>query len=201
MRYPRDSVPATLETPNLNDRKLLEGLRARDGDALEKLYEQYSHILFAVIVRILRDERESEDVLQEVFLQAWKQADRYSEKRGSVKAWLVMMARSRAVDRVRSIESGKRVQAAVAEEEPLLGRDDPRPGQSADREERRRLVRASLEALTREQREVLELAFYQDMSHSEISEHLKRPLGTVKTQMRGALMALRQGFRKLKGEL
>jgi RNA polymerase sigma-70 factor (ECF subfamily) len=194
-------VQTTLESPPVDDSRLLQGLRARDGDALEKLYDQYSQILFAVIVRILRDERESEDVLQEVFLQAWKQADRYSEKRGSVKAWLIMMARSRAVDRVRSIESGKRVQAAVAEEEPLLGSEEPRPGQSADREERRRLVRASLEGLSREQREVLELAFYQDMSHSEISEHLKRPLGTVKTQMRSALLALRQGFRKLRDEL
>jgi RNA polymerase sigma-70 factor (ECF subfamily) len=194
-------VPTALETPNLNDARLLEGLRAHEGDALEKLYEQYSTILFAVILRILRDERESEDVLQEVFLQAWRQADRYSEKRGSVKAWLVMMARSRAVDRVRSIESGKRTQAALAEEEPLLGRDGPLPGQSADREERRRLVRASLESLSREQREVLELAFYQDMSHSEISEHLKRPLGTVKTQMRSALLALRQGFKNLRNEL
>lgn len=194
-------MQTTLESPNVDDSRLLQGLRAHDGDALEKLYDQYSQILFAVILRILRDERESEDVLQEVFLQAWKQADRYSEKRGSVKAWLVMMARSRAVDRVRSIESGKRIQAAVAEEEPLLGREEPRPGQSADREERQRLVRASLEGLSREQREVLELAFYQDMSHSEISEQLKRPLGTVKTQMRSALLALRQGLRKFRGEL
>lgn len=190
----------TLETPQLNDTQLLDGLRARDSEALEKLYEQYSAILYAVIVRILRDERESEDVLQEVFLQAWKQADRYSQKRGSVKAWLIMMARSRAVDRVRSIESGKRVQAAVAEEEPLIGSDVPRPGQSAEKSERQRLVRASLEGLSREQREVLELAFYQDMSHSEISEQLKRPLGTVKTQMRSALLALRQSFKNLKGD-
>jgi RNA polymerase sigma-70 factor, ECF subfamily len=187
-----------MENANVNDAKLLQGLRAHDGDALEKLYEQYSSILYAVILRILRDERESEDVLQEVFLQAWKQADRYSEKRGSVKAWLVMMARSRAVDRVRSIESGKRVHAALAEDVPLLGPIEARPG---DREERKRLVRASLEGLSPEQRQVLELAFYQDMSHSEISEHLKRPLGTVKTQMRGALLALRQNFRKIKDEL
>jgi len=193
-------VSTTLETPQLNDTQLLDGLRARDSEALEKLYERYSPILYAVIVRILRDERESEDVLQEVFLQAWKQADRYSQERGSVKAWLIMMARSRAVDRVRSIESGKRVQAAVAEEEPLIGGDVPLPGQSAERSERQRLVRASLENLSREQREVLELAFYQDMSHSEISEQLKRPLGTVKTQMRSALMALRQSFKKLRGD-
>jgi RNA polymerase sigma-70 factor, ECF subfamily len=183
------------------DGRLLEGLRARQPASLERLYEQYSHILFAVIVRILRDERESEDVLQEVFLQAWNQADRYSEKRGTVKAWLVMMARSRAVDRVRGIESAKRTKAALAEEEPLLGNHSEPAGATAIREERRKLVREAIGTLSREQREVLDLSFYGGMSHSEISEHLGRPLGTVKTQMRMALLSLRKGFGKLKDEL
>jgi RNA polymerase sigma-70 factor (ECF subfamily) len=189
-------------SPSLStDAALLEGLRARDPAALERLYEQYSQILYAVIVRILRDETESEDVLQDVFLQAWNQADRYTEKRGTLKAWLVMMGRSRAVDRVRSMESAKRTKEALAEVEPLLDNHADRPEEAADLGERRSLIRKAIEGLGREQRQVLELSFYRGMSHSEISEQLGRPLGTVKTQMRTALHSLRGAFRNLREEI
>ena len=159
-----------------------------DGDrgALAELYDRYSPALMAVGCRVLGDPRESEDLLHDVFLEVWRQAADYDEQRGSVRAWLLMRMRSRALDRrkaagfarVVSIEERKIDEPSAAGEDPALGPD------------RERLKRALAE-LPVEQRQVLELGYFEGLSSSEIAERIAAPIGTVKSRVAAALGKLR----------
>jgi RNA polymerase sigma-70 factor (ECF subfamily) len=134
------------------------------------------------VIRVVRNRSDAEEVLQEVFLQAWRSAPHYDPSRGSPEAWLIMMARSRAIDAVRA-----------ARRAPDRPEAEP-PPEIAGAVEARALVTAALQDLTSPQREVLELAFYEGLSQTEIATRTGAPLGTVKTRTRMALERLRQTF-------
>lgn len=162
------------------DRELLLRMAAGDEAALGELYDRWSLLLHSLLWRLLRNE---EDV-EETFWQAWRQAGRYQEGRGSVSTWLTMMARSRALDRVRS-RSGVREESV--DDLPETGGEEAwtpaaeSPLSSAEAEERREIVRRAVDRLPPEQRQTVELAFFGGLSQSEIAERLDQPLGTVKT--------------------
>jgi RNA polymerase sigma-70 factor (ECF subfamily) len=171
------------------DDVLMNAVAQGDANALGRLYDRYGSILFGLLLRILHDRSEAEDVLQEVFLQTWRRAVTFDPARGRVVAWLAMLARSRALDRRRALVSRSRTAAEAAGES-----SEPSTGGVFEvmvAEDARR-VRQALETIPEAQREVLRLAYFDGLSQSEIAARLARPLGTVKTHTRLALLKLRE---------
>ncbi len=179
------------------DRRLLEEIVARRPEALSTLYDRYSGLLLALAHRVLGDLSEAEEILQEAFLQVWNQASRYDPARSSVSTWLVLITRSRAIDRLRSRRVAERTVAA-AEKEDRRAHASPEALGTVLRQERRGRLRQEMGRLPPEQRQVLELAFYRGMTQSEIASETGIPLGTVKTR---TLLAIKKLRKALEGEL
>jgi RNA polymerase sigma-70 factor (ECF subfamily) len=182
------------------DRELVTRMAAGDEAALGALHDRFAPLLHSVVIRIVGDAEDAEEVLEETFWQAWRQAARYEEGRGGIGTWLVMMARSRALDRVRS---RRRFREERWEELPERrggdGRDDaPTPLEAAQADELRRVVARAVAGLPPEQRETVELAYFRGMSQTEIAEATGQPLGTVKTRARLALGKLRAALAGLR---
>src|SRR6185369_17259993 len=157
-----------------------------------------SRMVFGLIVRIIGDRETAEEVLLDVFTQVWRQASSYDTNRGAPLAWLMTIARSRAIDRLRS---GKHDQQ---NKEPLdsigdVSAKSASPEEDTVNSERQRLVRSALDTLSPEQREVIELAYFSGLSHSEIALKLGQPLGTVKTRTRLGMIKLRDMLRPILG--
>jgi RNA polymerase sigma-70 factor, ECF subfamily len=172
-----------------DDIKLLKAIAARDEAALAQLYDQYRSILFGLLMRILNNREEAEDVLQEVFLQVWRRAADFDENRGRPFTWLVTLARSRGIDRLRSLASRERVAVAGAREASEATSD---AASDAFKSEQRGLVTTALAQLPDEQKRPLMLAYFDGLTQSEIAARLGAPLGTVKTRMRTGLTKLRE---------
>jgi RNA polymerase sigma-70 factor (ECF subfamily) len=172
----------------------LRRIASSDQAAAGELYDRHSRSLYSLILRIVADETEAEDVLQEVFAQAFRQAARYDASRGAVAAWLLMMARSRAIDRLRARRT--RFEGRTGEVERIDQMPDSQPDAAAVMlsEEQTRSVQRALGELPLMQRMAIELAYYEGLSHSEIAERLEQPLGTVKTRIRLGLLKLRDAL-------
>jgi len=172
------------------DHTTLERMARGDHEALAELYDRHSRLVYSLALRIIRDQGEAEDIVQEVFSQAWRQAGRYEARRGNVIAWLLNLTRSRAIDRLRGRQS--RPEAAS---ESLLAIDIPDLTLPVDEqlslEGRASRVRAAMKELSLLQRVAIELAFYEGLTHVEIAERLELPLGTVKTRIRQGLLKLK----------
>jgi RNA polymerase sigma-70 factor (ECF subfamily) len=171
---------------------LLERIADGETTALEEFYDRYGGLVYAVCLRILRDGGDAEEVLQEVFFEVWRRGDRFDPARGNPRVYLVHLARSRALDRLRRSrrreELGRRG-LAVPEPDDL----PPEPAlDAAIASEERRRMRLALRALPESQRKAVMLAFFDGLSHSEIARELDTPLGTVKTRIRKGLLRLRE---------
>jgi RNA polymerase sigma-70 factor (ECF subfamily) len=177
------------EQPNDRDVELLKAIAAKDDGALGRLYDGYRLILFGVLMRILNNREEAEDVLQEVFLQVWRRAGDFDENRGRPFTWLVTLARSRGIDRLRSLASRERVAMAGANEASEEVSD---AATDAIRSEQRGVVNDALSQLPEDQKRPLMLAYFDGLTQSEIAMQLGAPLGTVKTRMRSGMMKLRE---------
>lgn len=169
------------------DVALIDRVVARDPSAIAELYDRHSRLLFSLILRILKERSESEDVLQEVFLAVWTRAETYKPTLGSPAAWLVGIARHRAIDRFRTNSVRLR---ALDESYSRPSADSPE-SQAARGEQQRDVTRA-LEALPAEQRALIEDAYFLGLTHSELAARFRLPLGTVKTRVRTGMLALRQ---------
>jgi RNA polymerase sigma-70 factor (ECF subfamily) len=172
------------------DHAALARMARGEGDAVAELYDRHARPIYSLALRILGDATEAEDIVQEVFSQAWKQAARYSASRGAVGAWLLTLARSRAIDRLRA----KRARPGDVSDERVAGQLVD-AGPTADSlvlsSEQVARVRAALDELPLLQRAAVELAYYEGLTHAEIADRLEQPLGTVKTRIRLAMMKLR----------
>ena len=177
------------EQPNDRDVELLKAIAAKDDGALGRLYDGYRLILFGVLMRILNNREEAEDVLQEVFLQVWRRAGDFDENRGRPFTWLVTLARSCGIDRLRSLASRERVAMAGANEASEEVSD---AATDAIRSEQRGVVNDALSQLPEDQKRPLMLAYFDGLTQSEIAMQLGAPLGTVKTRMRSGMMKLRE---------
>ena len=165
-----------------------------DETALGQLYDRHARPVYSLALRILQDTAEAEDVVQEVFTQAWRDVSRYDPRRGAPAAWLLTMARSRSIDRLRA----RRVRPE-GKTQPTLDREihdipDQRslPDEQLLSTELIVRVRRALAELPLLQRAALELAYYEGLTHAEIAERLEQPLGTVKTRIRLAMIKLRE---------
>jgi RNA polymerase sigma-70 factor (ECF subfamily) len=172
-----------------NDVALLSAIAARDEVALAQLYDRYRAILFGLLMRILNNREEAEDVLQEVFMQVWRKAEDFDENRGRPFTWLVTLARSRGIDRLRTLAARERVAEAGARE-PSEEISDAVT--DAFKSEQRGLVNDALAKLPDEQKRPIMLAYFEGLTQSEIATSLGAPLGTVKTRMRSGMIRLRE---------
>jgi RNA polymerase sigma-70 factor, ECF subfamily len=166
------------------DELLLRRVAAGDARALRKLYDRCAPVVLALALRILRNRAEAEDTLQDAFLEAWRRAGAFDARRGSATAWILAIARSRALDRLRARSSADRAAQAAAREE--MAAPSP-PIESAERRQERERLQRALSALPPEQRQTLELAYFEGLTQSEIAARTGDPLGTVKTRCRLAL--------------
>jgi RNA polymerase sigma-70 factor (ECF subfamily) len=164
---------------------------SRDQSALASLYEESSQLVYTIALRILQNEADASEVVVDVYRQVWESAARFDERRGSAAAWIVIVARSRAMDRRRSNAARTRVAAPAEELKEVVCRE-PNPERLAIAGQNRGSVARALALIPAEQREALELAFFAGLSHSEISARLGDPLGTVKTRIRLAVIRLRE---------
>lgn len=170
---------------------LLARIAQGDREAFGLFYDAFAGLALGLIRRILHDPAGAEDVLQEVFWQVWQDAGRYDPGRGSPEAWLVMRAKTRAIDRLRAIRRREKTFVAPVDDAVAAGASDApaeNPGVVA---ERRGLVHSALDGLPEPQRRVVELAFFEGLTQSEIAKRLGEPLGTVKTRARLGLERLR----------
>jgi RNA polymerase sigma-70 factor, ECF subfamily len=193
---PRSAAPLRASDDLAIVRRMVDG----DADALAELYDRFAPLVLAVTRRILGGAGEAEEALQEAFLQAWNQADRYAPGRSSVSTWLLLIARTRSLDRLRSRGSRDRVAQAAAAEPPSVDTSS-RVDDHVLHRERSQRVRQALAELPEEQRRVLELAFYEGLSQSEIALHTGAPLGTVKTRALLGMKKLREALRNEVREL
>jgi RNA polymerase sigma-70 factor (ECF subfamily) len=171
------------------DAALVKRIVARDESALAALYDRYAGMLSSVLNRILRDTQAAEEILQDIFYQLWRTAPQFDPSRGSLPGWLLVIARNRAISRLRRHNPSQgeelvdnmvllptNIESAVAQQQ-LLGR-----------------VKGALENLPKEQRDAIELAYFQGLTHSEIARRTGDPLGTVKTRLRSAVETLKRNF-------
>jgi RNA polymerase sigma-70 factor (ECF subfamily) len=169
-------------------RDLIEQMAGGHRPALEQLYDRHASLVFTLALRILRNQADAEEVTQEVFLQVWREASRYDPTRGTPQAWIVMLTRTRAIDKLRAarrLGDHRREAANVEgmEVRPARGTDD----QMADRQ----LVLGALARLSSAQRQILELVYYEGLTQTEIADRMGLPLGTVKTRIRTGVEHLR----------
>ena len=180
----------------LSDEALVARMAEQDQEALSALFDRYRGVVFSLALRILKERAEAEEVLTEVFFQAWSGAVGFDALRGTVAAWLVTLCRSRAIDRLRAKGRRDSGLGLIAQQQskavsPAVGRESEA---AAEIQMRRTRIQAALDNLTPEQRGALELAYYGGLSHSEIAAKLGEPLGTIKTRIRQGLLMLRESL-------
>lgn len=187
------TAPSTPPEPPA-DAALLRQVVDRRPEALAALYDRYAATLLAVARRILASPADAEEVLQEVFLHVWNHAGRYDSGRSSVSTWLILITRSRAIDRLRTRKVVERTHETSAQGNPVE-HASPEGAENVWIHERRERVRREMAKLPGEQRQVLEMAFYEGLSQSEIAAKAGLPLGTVKTRTLLAMKKLRGALR------
>jgi RNA polymerase sigma-70 factor (ECF subfamily) len=192
-----------LEPGAPSDVDLMLGVQSGDADALSQLYDRYNGIVKALILRIIHNETEADDLLQEVFMEIWNQAKNFSAEKGKPLGWMVTLTRRRAIDALRKRQAYARAEErfqAEPEQQPLawvqnVTEDEIRAGDT------RVLMAKVINSLPQAQQEVIELAFFQGMSQREIASNTNIPLGTVKTRLELGLKKIYDGLKELKDEL
>lgn len=182
--------------PSEEPAALIARIARGDREAFSRFYDAFAGAAFGLIRRMLRDPAAAEEVLQDVFFQIWREAAQYDPRRGSPEAWVVMRAKTRAIDKLRSIRRRDKTFVAPVDEAAARQNDPAAPNPAVAAEERG-LVQSALAQLPPAQRRVIELAFFEGLTQTEIAARLGEPLGTVKTRARLGLERLR-GI--LKGE-
>ena len=172
------------------DRQLLARIAKGDVAALRTIYERHAPRAVAIAFRILRDRAEAEDIVQETFLELWRRSSQFDPDRGGAVAWVVTIARSRAIDRLRASGTAGRTIASAGAGDELVPLALPSPSEEAERRRNQVRVAAALAELPPAQRETIELAYFEGLSQSEIAERTATPLGTVKMRVKLAMAKL-----------
>jgi RNA polymerase sigma-70 factor, ECF subfamily len=178
-------VPSAERNTVGTDLGLVTAIRSGDQGAMAELYDRYSSIVYSVALRVLQDAGGAEDVLQDVFMQLWRNPGAFDANRGNMAAWLAVIARHRAIDALRRRRPENDIEDIVVFVEPDLASE-------AERSRTMGKVRGAMEAMSRDQRAALEMAYFDGLTHSEIAQKTGEPLGTIKTRIRTGLMSLRK---------
>ena len=184
------------ETREAQWRKYVQGLATGDAGALASLYDESCSLVYGIALRILRNEADAEEITSDVYSQVWRCASTFDSSRGSVNAWLTTVARTRSIDRLRSRARSSRVERLDSVFDLASSSDTPE--QASWLGQQRTKVREALRSLSAEQRQVIELAYFSGMSHSELAIAVGQPLGTVKTRIRLAMTKLRERLQAFK---
>src|SRR5262245_23896259 len=171
------------------DRELIRRIAEKDARALDAFYTRYNRLAFTLVLRIVSNRDDAEDVLVDVFWQVWQQAGRYDASRGKPVAWLLTIARTRAIDCLRA--SGRKP-VPIEENQPGRELAAPATGDPFVLADTQQAVQAALQTLPEQQRIPIEMSFYQGMSHTEIATALGQPLGTIKDRLRNGMMHLKK---------
>jgi RNA polymerase sigma-70 factor (ECF subfamily) len=171
---------------------LMAGIARKDPKALEEMYLRFSKALYNVIFSIVRRREDAEEILGDVFHQAWEKASTYDDAKGSAYTWLLSLSRNRAIDRLRSKGYKAETRSSDGGEavEELPGSEGVSPLDQVVLSERADLVRGALPRISPDQRRILEIAYFEGLTQSEVAERLEIPLGTVKSRMRDGMKAL-----------
>lgn len=180
-------VVSSQAQPGMSDAELILQVRLGDEAAMALLYDRYARVVYSVALRILCDSSTAEDILQEVFMQLWRNPQAFDASRGSLGAWLAVVTRHRAIDHLRQ----RRPETNAAETVIAV---DSALESTAERSQAVEKIRTVLESMPSEQRTALEMAFFEGMTHREIAGKTGQPLGTVKTRIRAGLLAIRRAF-------
>jgi RNA polymerase sigma-70 factor, ECF subfamily len=185
-------------TPKVNDEAssdaaLVRRLLRKDVRAFEQLYDRHSRIVYGLVLRILQQASTAEEVVQDVFWQLWRNASQYQEDRGPFVPWLLTLARNRALDNLRLKSERQRRREDQSEQLPAIAQM-PEYEEALDERRRAEIVRALVGSLSASQRQAIEMAYFQGLSHSEIAAALHEPLGTVKSWIRNGLLRLKEGL-------
>jgi len=186
-----------------SDVDLMLGIQSGDADALSQLYDRYSGIMKALILRIIHNETEADDLLQEVFMEIWNQAKNFSAEKGKALGWMVTLTRRRAIDALRKKQAYARAEErlqAEPERQPLAWVENATE-KDIEAGDTRVLMAKVINSLPEAQQQVIELAFFQGMSQREIAFHTNVPLGTVKTRLELGLKKIYEGLKELRDEL
>lgn len=177
------------------DTELMRKVALGDRVAFGQLFDRYNQLALNLAARVLNERQEAEDVVQEVFLQLWRDASSYRQERGNVSTWIVAIARSRAIDKLRS-RKARRIVDPSGDREDMedIAETLPDPAVRQDDLDNQLLVRKAFGSLPVDQRVAIEMAYYEGMSQSEIAEALREPLGTIKTRIRSGLLKLKQAL-------
>jgi RNA polymerase sigma-70 factor (ECF subfamily) len=197
------AVAPVIEPGEPTDLELMQGIQAEDPEALSKLYDRYNGILKALILRVVHNDAEADDLLQEIFMEVWNQAKNFSPNKGKPLGWMVTLARRRAIDGLR------KKQAYLRASERLQNETEQQPdawvhnstAEEIDLSDTRTLIRKVIGSLPEAQQRAIELAFFRGMSQREIAAHTNTPLGTVKTRLELGLKKIYEGLKELKDEL
>jgi RNA polymerase sigma-70 factor (ECF subfamily) len=168
-----------------SDLALVTAIRSGDQGAMAALYDRYSSIVYSVALRVLQDTGAAEDVLQEIFMQLWRNPGAFDANRGNMAAWLAVISRHRAIDALRRRRPENNIEDLVVSIEPDLAGN-------ADRMRTMDKVRGALETMPSTQRSALEMAYFEGLTHVEIADKTGEPLGTIKTRIRAGLLSLRK---------
>lgn len=181
-------LPATpKQNGTLTDQQLMQQICQRQPEALSRIYDLYSTLVYSVALRVLRNGAAAEDVMQEVFLKLWQHPESFADQRGSLCGWLAVVTRNRAIDRIRGGRQFENVDDLQLSNNVDLGAE-------AEREMMLEKVRAVLDTMPADQRQAVEMAFFEGHTHTEIAEQTGQPLGTVKTRIRSALISIRKAL-------
>src|SRR5213596_4331838 len=199
----RFSAPPQLEPGAPTDLQLMHGIQAEDPDALSQLYDRYNGILKALILRVIHNEAEADDLLQEIFMEIWNQAKNFSAAKGKPLGWMVTLARRRAIDGLRKKQAYARAEERLqqeTEQQPEAWVHNTTEEEILDGD-RRVLMRRVIGTLPLPQQQAIELAFFSGMSQREIAAKTNTPLGTVKTRLELGLKKIYDGLKELRDEL
>jgi RNA polymerase sigma factor, sigma-70 family len=173
--------------------ELLQKIGCGDRLSFEELHDRLSGVLFSAALKILGDQREAEDVLQDVFIQIWDKAKLYNVTRGKPLTWAMTLTRNKAIDRLRSSQRRFRLRDQMEREMQISSQSSQRSSNNEiDSLEKTRIIRSAISQLSKEQKEAIELAFFSGLTQNEIAEELSQPLGTVKARIRRGMLKLKE---------